>query len=79
MDYSQIRRDMISAYLLRFLLERNKVLMPNPDDAAKSAVRYANALIHNLDLEKDDREKQRKEIFRNIVLRSSKTSQNSKH
>ena len=72
MDYSQIRKDMVSAYLLRFFLERNKVLMPKPEDAARSAVSYANALIQRLDLSKDERIKQEQNIIRDIIFNPSK-------
>tara|TARA_Y100000588_G_C13696885_1_gene686921 strand:+ start:84 stop:320 length:237 start_codon:yes stop_codon:yes gene_type:complete len=77
MDYGKIRRDMISAYLLRFFLERNKILMPKPEDAARSAVSYANALIHDLDLSKDDHIKRRQNIIKNIIFSPSKNYKSS--
>ena len=70
---------MISAYLLRFFLERNKALMPKPEDAAKSAVSYANVLIQHLDLSKSDRIKQRRNIIRDIMFSHSKNYQSAKN
>ena len=67
MEYKHIRADLISTYLLCFLLEQKKILMPRPDDAARLAVKYANALICQLDSEYETQASLKKKIARGII------------
>ena len=48
MDYKEIRRDLISTFLLYFFLKRNNVILPTSEQAAEYAVEYADALINKL-------------------------------
>ena len=52
MSYKEIRRDLISAFLLYFFLKRRDVILPTSDQAADWAVEYADALINKLNKSK---------------------------
>ena len=70
MDYKEIRRDLISTFLLYFFLKRNNVILPTSEQAAEYAVEYADALINKLNKQNDYSNKQEKKVSNEIIPRS---------
>ena len=70
MDYKEIRRDLISVFLLYFFLKRRDVILPTSNKAAEYAVEYADALINKLNKQNDNSNRQEKKVNNEIIKRS---------